>query len=922
MKKIYSLFLMLLCCMAAGAQTLSSLTKNDAYEFARNLVSDESGEYDYYICSTRLLMPIKEGASSRQISVYFVLVDEEPGSGWEHPCKYVFVPVSPVYKDYSIAVDTICPPAKMRLEPIYVPNRYGANATKKPAVEKDLSNAPNEAAGNTYAVILNGGMSNVANKEHYWNDCSFFYQTLRNKYDIPKSNIKVIMSDGTDEGNDLNLISGGYASSPLDLDGDGQPDIEYAATKENLQLVFSELAQKLTDNDHLLLFVTDHGGIDKTQNNKTYMYLWNMAKLYPEELAAYLEPIKAGFVSVVMGQCYSGGFIEALKDTNRIIATASSATEMSFRSTTVPFNEFLYHWTSALNGCDAFGNEADCGEALPITDAQLYAAKHDFWANEGTTRVKETPQISYFTNSVASDLTLANIPPTVDIVFDTYKAPVVSELVTKPYEVETTPVIKPSYEQDSYFAMPVEPFMFWQSPYIWVRNTNDGIANNKTERLIIEPDCEEKFACLYTQIRNRGVKPYNQKNQNIMTYWTPAKVTITESDWKGISALGPCGGQWLRKTISKTIQPGEHEIMEFMRTFRDEEELDTLRYANGNLCYLAFVNYKNSNGEMPVDSNRIAEVWNTNKLAQCNILYANAALLDTVGIELSNPTPWPMPAKLVLVEDNSIAEIFNKANVSLRMTKGLAKSWEDGGKLCTEIEEDKNTDGMFYLRATGSNFDNIILKPRQKARIGVKANFFANTSITERQQYDINIALVNNATGQFLGGETFRIIQEPRPAINPMVNTTMQSKGKTLLEATNVDEDVVYKWYDADGHLVGTGATFEVPAGAASTYTVRAEAVSDGAISDSAPVMAETSTIKAVDAQSSIEAVDVRFYDAVPSGVKLCLTSSDGITPASYYNVENGTTSYAIPATNLPSGIYQVTMIQNGTVTGVKKFVK
>lgn len=85
---------------------------------------------------------------------------------------------------------------------------------------------------------------------------------------------------------------------------------------------------------------------------------------------------------------------------------------------------------------------------------------------------------------------------------------------------------------------------------------------------------------------------------------------------------------------------------------------------------------------------------------------------------------------------------------------------------------------------------------------------------------------------------------------------------------------------------------------------------------------AETSTIKAVDTQSCTDAVDVRFYEAVPGGVKLCLTSSDGRTPATYYNIENGASGYAIPAMNLPSGIYQVTMIQNGNVTGIKKFVK
>ncbi|WP_289060052.1 hypothetical protein [Xylanibacter rodentium] len=79
---------------------------------------------------------------------------------------------------------------------------------------------------------------------------------------------------------------------------------------------------------------------------------------------------------------------------------------------------------------------------------------------------------------------------------------------------------------------------------------------------------------------------------------------------------------------------------------------------------------------------------------------------------------------------------------------------------------------------------------------------------------------------------------------------------------------------------------------------------------------------KAVDTQSCTDAVDVRFYEAVPGGVKLCLTSSDGRTPATYYNIENGASGYAIPAMNLPSGIYQVTMIQNGNVTGIKKFVK
>ena len=916
MKKIYSLFLMLLCCMAAGAQDMGSVDEF-CYRFVSRLLGDDNGDYDYYIG-----IPAMQQVNK---SMCLVFVDEEPGSGWEHPCKYVYL--TRVQGNAEIKhsiVDSVCPPTNITLRPIHKPNRYGANATMKPVVEKDLSNEPNEAAGHTYAVILNGGMSPTSNKEHYWNDCSFIYKTLRNRYEVPKANIKVIMSDGTDEGADMDPIVGNeYISSPLDLDGDGQPDIEYAATKENLQQVLSEMAQKLTDNDHLLLFVTDHGGIDKTRNNKTYMYLWNNAKLYPEELAAYLEPINAGFVSIVMGQCYSGGFIEALKDTNRIIATASSATEMSFRSTTVPFNEFLYHWTSALNGYDAFGNEVDGGEALPIVDAQLYAAKHDFYANNGTKRAKETPQISYFTNSVASDLSLSCVPPTVDIVFDEYKKPLTSELVIKPYDKTITlSDLKGPYNQDLYVSMPLpEKYVFWNNPYIWYRNDEDGEEYPDSEKLVIE---KGKLIYVYFKVRNRGVKDYTTEDQTVRGYWTKSNVAINLDGWCGV--VDSCNhsikhnGGTLGSVTLDSMPAGGSSINYFWYSFNKDDYKEASK-PGFNMCTLIYIRDEYESGTMPVDEDRIVEVWKTNKLGQSNLDIVSFPY-DSMRVCLSNLSLEKREFDIVLLDSVGNIPLFRNARLSMNLSPDLSEAWNKGGQNGDYVEFDKNKENAVLLKSNVSKLKGLKMEPYQSGRIGLACNFFANEAITERKQYDIDVALVNSVTGKCVGGESFRIIQEPRPAITPLVNATVQDNGKTMLEATNVDEEVVYKWYDATGTVVGTGATFEVPAGAASNYTVRAEAVSDGAISDSTPVTAETSTIKAVDAQSRIDAVDVRFYEAVPGGAKLCLTSSDGRTPATYYNVENGASGYAIPATDLPSGIYQVTMIQNGTVTGVKKFVK
>ena len=59
------------------------------------------------------------------------------------------------------------------------------------------------------------------------------------------------MSDGTDPAADMHATTGGYKSSPLDLDNDGQPDIQYAATRANVKNVLSSLSQRIGKDDHL-----------------------------------------------------------------------------------------------------------------------------------------------------------------------------------------------------------------------------------------------------------------------------------------------------------------------------------------------------------------------------------------------------------------------------------------------------------------------------------------------------------------------------------------------------------------------------------------------------------------------------------------------------------------------------------------------
>lgn len=106
------------------------------------------------------------------------------------------------------------------------------------------------------------------------------------------------MGDGTDPAIDMRLPDWSYASSPLDLDGDGKEDIQYAATNANVQSVMSEITNLASADDHLFFFVIDHGGsIDHVSNS--YICLWGNERLQDTSLGSMIERLTNKQVTVI-----------------------------------------------------------------------------------------------------------------------------------------------------------------------------------------------------------------------------------------------------------------------------------------------------------------------------------------------------------------------------------------------------------------------------------------------------------------------------------------------------------------------------------------------------------------------------------------------------------------------------------------------
>jgi len=191
--------------------------------------------------------------------------------------------------------------------------------------------------GQKYALLLSGGVDAASNYPRYLNDLTEAYWMLRNVYGYSPANITVLYADGT-----------------------GPAWVSNQATRATLFATLAGLQATMSAADELLVLVSNHGGQIVSGTNQARIWLWNYESIADWELANQINLLPGGAKKYfVFGQCYSGGLVDNLAAVNRHIATASGYNEYSWACDGVndqgncgswSFDEFLMHWTAAMNG--------------------------------------------------------------------------------------------------------------------------------------------------------------------------------------------------------------------------------------------------------------------------------------------------------------------------------------------------------------------------------------------------------------------------------------------------------------------------------------------------------------------------------------------------------------------------------------------
>ncbi len=148
------------------------------------------------------------------------------------------------------------------------------------------------------------GFAGDGSEPGFRNEVEYFSRLMAQRFDARARTLPLINSPGT------------LADTPL-------------ATLPNLRAGLAGIASRMdTDEDVLVLFLTSHG----SQDHVLLVDLdpLPLAQIEPEDLRSALDDAGIRWRVVVVSACYSGGFVDALRDARTLVITAARRDRSSF----------------------------------------------------------------------------------------------------------------------------------------------------------------------------------------------------------------------------------------------------------------------------------------------------------------------------------------------------------------------------------------------------------------------------------------------------------------------------------------------------------------------------------------------------------------------------------------------------------------
>ena len=185
------------------------------------------------------------------------------------------------------------------------------------------------------------GFAGDGKERVFRNEVEYFDRLMAGRFDAARRTLSLVNSPGTID------------SLPL-------------ATMRNLREALAGVGARMDPaEDVLLLFLTSHG----SQDHRLYVGLdpLPLHQISPEDLRGALDAAHIGWRVVVVSACYSGGFVDALRDDHTLVITAARADRTSFGCG----NDSKITWFGKAFLADALNQTTDFEQGFQLANHQI-----------------------------------------------------------------------------------------------------------------------------------------------------------------------------------------------------------------------------------------------------------------------------------------------------------------------------------------------------------------------------------------------------------------------------------------------------------------------------------------------------------------------------------------------------------------------
>lgn len=464
----------------------------------------------------------------------------------------------------------------------------------------------------------------------------------------------------------------------------------------------------------------------------------------------------------------------------------------------------------------------------------------------------------------------------------------------------------------------------WTSSDIFVRNQNDGKLIPVHQNPVydgINPNY------IYVRVTNIGCQT-SSGNDTISVNWAKASTSLNYPEyWDGsIINNGIAYGGLVGQGTIPVLRPGQEAIIEIPWNVPNPQDFVSINNEPWHFCLLAKINSNDDPLTFPMTPNPNIMVRNNNNLAWKNVTVINITRNsgNTGGVvSINNPQNTVKAYSLEFIKDGNDKgkPIYREAEVSITLDANTLQAWKRGGGISNNLIP-SNTDSKMIITGDNAKLDKIVLNPNEMTKLLVSFNFLTNEN-TSNKKYTFHVIQRDLDTNEIVGGETYTILKEDRPMFeaNAGKNIEVGKNQPVTLEASDINENATYNWYDENGSLIHSNKTFTINTDFTQKYKL--EVIASDGFKDYSEIEVTVKPYKFNSLSPNPANNEITLhYDIENCSTAHVVISNLNMGSTNNYTINPSTSTKTIDISNYPNGNYTVTLVVDNQIIDSKNLIK